>query len=1323
MVLYKRKQVNLIRPPPLPQDLSTEVYLIQETCEWFYTYEEYLQRLDYYNRRKFVCEITGNSCLTFFEALQSEIKEIRGVERDFPEASREHILRFLQFNRITRLDQLVDKVYLVFKYDYFPGEVIYIKGSLLSTAVGQSKQKGTIREKVQYNNPEDGTSSTKYLVVRQNDMQQAIVTQDKISRDRNHFTKWLIKTFIKLTMTRSHKVGAPWVVKNKYAKKYRIPQVYPEDLKHFELFTPGGEIGWEDSRTTKSKNKKDERERERLLKERERETERERKAFEREKKKFEKVASKGKRGKHLSKKSSAVLAVTFGGDGVAILNGGQSDAESDSQQSSTPADEIPKPKRLTFPTHYVPETIVKKDSTFDSEGSKINQTLVQPTQKSIVEDLELRFDLQRKKPHPSEYAVREKMTFWDIDSQDAEDTPSTRQSSPHSPIEKALECWAFLNIYHKPLKLDTFTFDDFMYAMGWNGEQLEQFGRCELLDEVFCAALGAIVSNEVPKKENKLSHDDDQIPGLLITLPARRVLDGASTDVLANDSNKKMGDADAEDDERGSDTDQEDHHLQSDKQSDSDSESDVSETIKHSKDKFRNRKKSKEQQINDNDGDDEKEENEADENVESDESDKDNHDHTVGNCGNNAYSVMNYRNITWHDRLRKRNFKDGNWECIMLGVFSLVDYVPAFKPIIERVYKTLAPIDEPSTPALVSKQFYNHMSIRLRLECLNILTNLLSGGKIVRNYIEECLDTSTTLRRDRLDNIRDYKSALEATHQLHNSIQHRLKSSRVDAMEVDDAEFKEETPSAQNGILNCDESNAKRVHDKTSSVKIEGGSEVNEVKITKALKDPPSDNRRRMTKAERQTVVMSDEEKLLAASDSEFQQLWEEKRGNLLKMENLRATKLSIECKLSELDCQRVKLLGKDRFGNRYWWFENNGLPTLHGGSHGDDNDNEHDSDKDENTGVESAGDILEETYLMGRLWVQGPSASDSKAILHLTKEDAFNLKEALMSTEGNSPIGQEDANGTEDDPATDEDSEDYYSSVEKNGNFHEMDFHTLPSRFRQTAAKLYGLKFYKKLVLMLNDEQSPHSSTSTHQTLHRHMMIDRFGAVAKNADYTDLTPMQRKLLEESPNPLLESSDWRFYDTRNEVEQLIDWLNPWGNRESRLRKELLAVKEAIGLSIDARRKALCLENRPEDELKMSDQLRMIEERLQGDGVAYNMESSPHEDHSSAEVASDDLDKPVMLPRGRKRAAAVAAVTSMAPRKRRIVTTRTPEEIIASGSLQEVQTLERALREKLAEAQREREVVRVQEWVNSAARDEFDKSLYEGGDRFRAKKKR
>ena len=123
---------------------------------------------------------------------------------------------------------LVDNVYQVFKNDYFPGETVFLRGIDNNNNVSNNstnnkehstKQRGTIREKVQYGQDQP----TKYLVVRLNDNHQAIVTEQNISRDRNHFTKWLIKTFIKLTMSRSYKVGAPWVVKTKYAKNIVSP--------------------------------------------------------------------------------------------------------------------------------------------------------------------------------------------------------------------------------------------------------------------------------------------------------------------------------------------------------------------------------------------------------------------------------------------------------------------------------------------------------------------------------------------------------------------------------------------------------------------------------------------------------------------------------------------------------------------------------------------------------------------------------------------------------------------------------------------------------------------------------------------------------------------------------------------------------------------------------------------------------------------------------------------------------------------------------------------------------------------------------------------
>jgi hypothetical protein len=112
MVLFKRKPVQYL-PRPIIEDDSSEVWVISETNEVFTNYESYLQRMDFYKQRKFICEITGHSGLNFFEALRSEMEESREVNNSFPEALKGPILRRVQFSTVSRVDNLVDEIYEV----------------------------------------------------------------------------------------------------------------------------------------------------------------------------------------------------------------------------------------------------------------------------------------------------------------------------------------------------------------------------------------------------------------------------------------------------------------------------------------------------------------------------------------------------------------------------------------------------------------------------------------------------------------------------------------------------------------------------------------------------------------------------------------------------------------------------------------------------------------------------------------------------------------------------------------------------------------------------------------------------------------------------------------------------------------------------------------------------------------------------------------------------------------------------------------------------------------------------------------------------------
>jgi len=1108
MVLYKRKQVTFIRAPEVPADLNTEVFHIPATKEWFLTYEDYLQRMDYYHRKKFVCEITGNSCLTFFQATESEAKEIQEVEKNFPEALKEHILRFLQFNRITRLDQLVDKVYLVFKNDYFPGETIILKGSILN---GQSesgtRQRGTIKEKIQYSNPSDGLL-TKYLVVRANDQKQAIVINEKISRDRNHFTKWLIKAFIKLTMTRSHKVGAPWVVKNKFAKNYRINQKYPDDLVHFQSSTPSGDIMYE--------------------------------------------------GDELP---TAVVDAPIG-HGKLIKKPAASSKNSKKKAALNSILDEPPPVtaqeddiKRRLPPHHMPDIL----SEADEEARKSSPQPTYPTSKKLtVSDLNLKFNLQYSKPVPEVLNVPENARSWNgnLIQKHKEEQKAVKKLDPESELEikrlgirsvksiqDALESWVFLNVYHNVLKLDTFTFDDFIYAMGWNYDQFEKIGRCELLDEIWCAVLGAIVSNEVPKNKS-LKLDSDVIYGLQITLPPENsYINPPSKD----DNDVNLG-------ERGSDSDNEENTLKSEDDADNDESHESIELTNGSKNHAEVKSELGVKLEDENDGDDEDEEEEEEEDNDENNQNGDGLEDDDDDREHNAYIVMNYRNIPWHERLRKRNFRDGNWQCILLGVLSLVEYVPSFKPIIDKVYRILTPIDMPATPSTVMRRFYDKLDIDLKLQVLNILVSLLMNGTQVRNYIDECLDSSTVLRRNRLDNIRDYKVAYDLAQKLHVEIHEKLTDAK-EAME-----------------------NAKSKSKSKSKSKLKG-------KDAQSTPNPDS-NKRRMPRLNLQAFEMSEQESKLAENDKEFKDLCEQRKEALLSIEKYKHAKRQLEKQLNEIDCQRVKLLGKDRLYNRYWWFENNGLPTLHSNTNDVDDNDEDDNavpniNNEEEDDVDDENAVLDETYLMGKLWVQGPSDDDLRIHFGLSSEDIdkyhnlyLNYEQELeMFYKYNNDHGEAD--------------EDHKQNKEP---FKQMKFDKLPLGFRNISSEMFGLSFEPNQVTRTLDD-----------SIEKDIVIDHLGGLSVTSLSNYLTPLQRKILEENPDPLFSGSYWRFYDKPEQISKLIAWLNPWGERESLLRKELLIVKEAIVQSMAARRKALSLDQQEAKELELENNIHQVAEKLKSLG--------------------------------------------------------------------------------------------------------------------------
>lgn len=231
MVLFKRKPVQLVAPPKNLKD-SEEVWYIKQTGETFNTYDSYLTRMDFYKQRKFNCEITGHSSLTFFEALASELAGAAEVEQSFPEALKGPVLRRVQFQIVSRIDALVDQIYDEFKYDYHPGEAVT---GILSDG---SRRHGTVRDKTRYGSKvlPDGTLTppyTRYIVSLDGPQgEEAFLEESNIFRDRKVFTKSVLRSFIKKTVSREAWNGAPWLVKSDVAEHYHIDTRVPTNLQY-----------------------------------------------------------------------------------------------------------------------------------------------------------------------------------------------------------------------------------------------------------------------------------------------------------------------------------------------------------------------------------------------------------------------------------------------------------------------------------------------------------------------------------------------------------------------------------------------------------------------------------------------------------------------------------------------------------------------------------------------------------------------------------------------------------------------------------------------------------------------------------------------------------------------------------------------------------------------------------------------------------------------------------------------------------------------------------------------------------------------------------
>ncbi|OJJ37605.1 hypothetical protein ASPWEDRAFT_461308 [Aspergillus wentii DTO 134E9] len=900
MVLFKRKPVQYL-PRPVIEDDSSEVWVIPETNEVFTSYEPYLQRMDFYKQRRFICEITGHSGLNFFEALSSEMEESREVNNSFPDALKEPILRRIQFSTVSRVDNLVDEIY----EDFYPGEPVLI---LLTD---NTRLHGMIRDKANFSeqlNP-DGTIKTpayaRYLVkILDRPNEEALLDQEHITRDRKTFTKQMLRAFIKNNVTRESWSGAPWLVKPSIAEEYKIPTEVPKHLQY------GAKVA-----EKKAMKKADQ---EGFFG-----------FFASQQLPELKPAVKGQKSKPSAQELARSKEAQFleyqrslNGNPTFVVGGS-------STPNATPPARTPKPLEGDKKPQPGPEVVIKNEPP---------QPPSPPPIKYPIEDLDIAPD-REKKPRPS-------LNFLKVDeTDDADDEDLLHDDISQESVGLLLETWNTLNVYCEVYQLDSFTFDDFLQAMRFSSEDVD----CELFVEMHCAVLKKLVNAE-----------KDQNGAVQISLPDLPVDDSDESD-------------EEEDDEEPTPEPEPRVTRMTTRSSLAKAEA---ENLKTQGD--RSRSTSEEVKIH-------------------------------------RASEM-FADYGWIDRLRKRDFRNGGWELVMIGLLHQLSVRPRMEKICDEILKHLAPLDAEPTQETAQLQ-YSTLDINLRVQALQIICMLSLETKSIRNYLEECSNQMTEFRKEKIEYQRARKAGLEELRRLHQErkalqpepekstspvpeLEEGLEDSRMTGVDVDSDQ-----------AMDTDDDGPKQRS-------LRGG-------VDRALerKRKQDEERERKEQLAKQPKGTKQYQRVLKKID--------EQKASIEKLEeNIEV----MDTDLREADCPRTRCLGKDRFCNRYWWFERNAMP--YGGM--------------PNSSTADA------EYANGRLWIQGPDEMERVGFIEVPEDQKKQ---------------------------------------------YEKDFQT--------------------------------------------------------------TPAERKKTEEGSTGLLNANEWGYYDNAESIAELLEWLDSRGNRESKLRKEILSQREHI----------------------------------------------------------------------------------------------------------------------------------------------------------------
>ncbi|KAL7318660.1 hypothetical protein PS15m_001876 [Mucor circinelloides] len=270
--------------------------------------------------------------------------------------------------------------------------------------------------------------------------------------------------------------------------------------------------------------------------------------------------------------------------------------------------------------------------------------------------------------------------------------------------------------------------------------------------------------------------------------------------------------------------------------------------------------------------------------------------------GSTAVEIVS---INWDHGTVDTEAERHGWEDILIGFVNQLAPIEQL-PELDRILNMLVPSENSTLEE--REQAYSSLCLRDKITLFELLINVANESFVIKNYLDECQDQLTELRKQKIDLSRERKriraEKLELEDKQNGDVQTENHDAGVDSDSEDDASDNEDS-----ALLK-----AQRKADQLS--RLESRQE--------AMKRRQAEREEQENKRIKMHHIQREEQRAQKVRNDARKKLDEEERLMHKKEEQ-------VERDMRKYSVNRIKPLGRDKFYNRYYYLDDIGGTLLHG--------------------------------------------------------------------------------------------------------------------------------------------------------------------------------------------------------------------------------------------------------------------------------------------------------------------------------------------------------------------------------------------------------